>query len=273
MNAAAAIEPTETVETAATPAAGYPDLSSLTVRKIPHKNMILDGVCTNCAHCWQKLTDSVSVQRGIGPDCSKKGYSEDPTDGDEMAAFICLAEFQELVEFLTEHYKPLGIRGLVNGLVRVASLNRPHGRGQEEGNEKLFAACCDAIEALGHGKMATLLRETLVGVWIDPVEGQDGLFAVKTMKRKTPDSWWWFVRRDLAGSEWIKGRVGGGVHHVRFHEAGNPKAVKLSSVSREGRLISNKLALWELMLTHFKGSTVKVSGKAVKIAPKKEEQP
>ncbi len=49
---------------------GYPDLSRLTTKKIPHKDMILDDVCTNCACCGQPLTDSVSVQRGLGPRCS-----------------------------------------------------------------------------------------------------------------------------------------------------------------------------------------------------------
>lgn len=241
----------------------YPDLSNLTITKVPHKNLILSGVCSNCGHCGQPLTDSVSVQRGIGPTCSKRGYSEDPVDGDEMEAFICLAEFRELVEFLTEHYKPLGIRGLVNGLVRVASLNRPRGRGQSEGNVKVFAACCDAIEALGHRSMANLLRHTLISVWVDPVDGSPGVFSVKPLKRKTPEWWWRRVQGDISGARWDRFQS---AHIVRFHDAADAKvSVPATFPDANGRPVSNKRALWELIIEAFEGGFMKHGEKVIKI--------
>ncbi len=242
------------------PSPGYPDLSSVTTKKVPHKDMILDGVCTNCACCGQPLTDSVSVQRGLGPRCSKKGYEEDPVDCEEMDAFICLAEFQELVEFLTEHYKPLGTRGLVNGLVRTASLNRPRGSEQGEGNEKLFKACCDAIEALGHQRMADLLRETLVVAWLNKSQepGEDGVSYLRTKAYRTPSWFYKAVRDSVSGTVWDpKART----YRVQVHSPGRPDAL---TASRDpGK--TNKRAVWELLLKAFEGSALKVDGHAVPI--------
>jgi hypothetical protein len=229
----------------------YPDLSNLTTTKIPHHNLILDGVCTHCAHCGHQLTDSISVQRGIGPICSKKGYSEDPIDGDEMQAMIDLAEFPELVEFLTVYYKPLGIRGLVNGLVRAASLNRPHGTGMLEGNYKVHAACCDAIESLGHKKMAQLLRETLVVVRMDKYSEDPAFITVLVKKRDMPD--WWFnsLRRDISNLRWDNATR---THIVRIYQPGGSA---LLAVSTRPDGISNKLALWNMILKAFPNMILK----------------
>jgi len=246
----------------------YPDLSNLTTVKIPHRNLILEGVCTNCAHCGQPLSDSVSIQRGIGPRCSRKGYSEDPVNGDEEQALIDLAEYPELVAFLMEHYKPLGIRGLVNGLVRVASLNRPRGRDQCEGNADVHAACCDAIESLGHRKLAALLRETLVVLEVRDSELYPGHAEVWVKKRNWTKQWSWDVQRDTWGSFFsreAKATV------IPMHKPDDPKAVACTGRSdSQGRHITNKRALWDLMLKHYGGLVAKVRGRTVKIVEGKE---
>ena len=236
----------------------YPDLSKISAEKLPHSNLVLNGVCTNCACCGQDLTDAVSVQRGTGPICSKRGYSEDSTNADEVEAFIALSEFPELASFLAEHYKPLGIRTLVNGLVRTASLNRPHGTGRKLGNEKVFSACCDAIEALGHAKMANVLRDTLVVAWITKVEAEPGTFLLKTMKRVTPDWWWSEIRNCVKGSVWDADKK---VHRVSFHDALDEKALTPSNIGG----LANKKIVWNLLIQGFEGAVVKVDGKVVKI--------
>jgi len=112
-----------------------------------------EGVCTSCAHCGMPLTDAVSIQRGLGPICSRKGYdAEDIKVTDDSEALIALAEYPDLVDWLMKKYKPQGNRGLVNGLVRTASLNR---------RTPVHSACTDAIEALGYRRLAGALRESL----------------------------------------------------------------------------------------------------------------
>ncbi len=244
---------------------GYPDLSRLTTKKIPHKDMILDDLASSCACCGQPLTDGLSCQRGMGPSCSRKGYSEDPVDGDEMDAFICLSEFQELVEFLTEHYKPLGIRGLVNGLVRVASLNRPRGQGKNaEGNEKLFKACCDAVEALGYVKMAEVLRNSLVVAWLNKSEepGEDGISYLRTKAYRTPDWLYGEIRSSVGGVDWDrKART----FRIPMHKVGQPGSLVVSKDPHK----SNKRVVWEALLKAFEGYVVKIDGRAVPIRVQK----
>lgn len=245
------------------PLDGYPDLRSVTTQKIPHRDMILDGVCEACACCGQPLTDGVSVQRGMGPRCSRKGYAESPSNPDEMAAFICLAEYPELIAFLTKNYKPLGVRGIVNGLVRVGSLNRPRGRKQKEGNEKLFRACCDAIEALGYPKVAELLRETLVVAWLVKAEDEPGVSILRTKLQVTPD---WFrdeVTKTVGQAVWVQGAKG---FRVRLHAPGSESALTPSQVGGK----SNKRVIWELLLKAFEGQAAKIDGqvKAIKVARK-----
>jgi len=130
-----------------------PIVGAISTEKMVHGTMILNGIAEKCVSCGMPLTDAISIQRCMGPDCSAKGYAEDPADPDEMGAMIELAEFPALVEFLTQHYKPLGLRGLMNGLVRVAALNR---------KSPVHAACCNAIEMLGYGRLANTLRSSLV---------------------------------------------------------------------------------------------------------------
>jgi hypothetical protein len=250
----------------------YPDLSAVTTTKIPHQNMILDGVCTHCAHCGMPLTDSVSVQRGIGPICSKKGYAEDPTDADEHQAMIDLAEFPELMKFLIEHYKPLGVQGLVNGLVRVASLNRPRGRGQSAGNRELFIAICDSMQSLGHKKMAEVLRNTLVVVKITDCgdesakcKGNPGCVEVHVKFRDLPFDWnrsirgrIWGARFDKLNKAWI----------IPIHHPSDSSKKAMSLTAANGNTLTNKQALWALLVEKFARMSAKTKNGVVKIEAK-----
>lgn len=236
-----------------------PDLGNLSVVKIPHLNLVLDGVCTHCAHCGHMLTDAVSIQRGIGPICSKKGYLEDPVDSDEIQAMIDLAEFPDLVKFLAEHYKPLGIRGLINGLVRVASLNRPHGKGQSEGNAKVHAACCDAVESLGHKKLATLLRHSLVAMTLAKSEKYSGCMQLHIKYKHYRTSF--AIELEMAAfgvftDKHLKVMV------IPVHEPGNPKNVAYADVVRK---ISNKSVLWDMLQKYYPGYVMKTDSGVVKI--------
>jgi len=244
----------------------YPDLSNLSTKKLPHRNLIMEGCATHCAHCGHELTDSVSIQRGIGPVCSRKGYSEDPVEGDEMQAMIDLAEFPELVEFLTVHYKPLGIRGLVNGLVRVASLNRPRGRGQKDGNVKVHSACCDSIESLGHRKLAQLLRETLVIMELRESDAYPGCYEVWVKRREWSREWSRDLKRATSGSFFCRKAK---ATVVPIHKADDPTLFRYSNRTDEnGRRVINKRALWDLMLQHYGGLVAKVKGVPVKLVEK-----
>lgn len=174
---------------------------------------------------------------------------------------IYLSEWPELIGFLNKHYSSEGNRGLVNGLVRAGSLNRPRGRGQKEGNEKLFRACCDAVEVLGYPKMANLLRETLVVAWIVKAEGEPGISILRTKVRATPD---WFqgeALRSLSEVTWVQGAKG---FRVRLHDAGSEAIHTTSKVGGK----SNKRVVWELLLKAFEGQAVKVDGqvKSIQVA-------
>lgn len=245
--------------------AAYPDLSNVTVTKLPHKNMILDGVCSHCAHCGQQLTDSVSVQRGIGPICSKRGYSEDPVEADEMQAMIDIAEFPELVKFLVDHYKPLGIQGLVNGLVRVASLNRPRGRGQSLGNRQLFMSICDAVNSLGHRKMAEVLRNTLVVATVTDDESNPGCVLVHVKFRDLPSGWSGTVRGAIWGARFDKEKKS---WIIPIHHPQDAARKAMSHVRVEGsqdEYLTNKKALWGLFVANFPGMSVKTKTGVAKI--------
>jgi hypothetical protein len=228
-------------------------VGKISLEKHPHGALILDGVCSHCAHCGMSLTDAVSIQRGIGPVCSKKGYHEDPQNADEMQAMISLAEFPEVCQFLVEHYRPQGVRGLCNGLVRLASLNR--------GNYDLHVACCDAIECLGYLSLSNLLRESISIIQLKDSEQKPGCLEVWVKKhafkwawandlRKIPGQ---YVDRDLKRVIIPVKDSAGNVLYGTF----------------EGRKMSNRQMLWELMLRHYQGFCGKIVGKGgFKILPK-----
>jgi hypothetical protein len=197
------------------------------IKKGQRYTLNFQGVCTHCAHCGQPLSDSVSIERGIGPICSKKGYSEDPVDADEMQAMIDLAEYPALVEFLTKNYKPKGVRGLMNGLVRICSLNR---------RTPVHQACTDAVESLGYKRLASLLRESIAVVEVkDCVEHPDSFHV---WVKKSEWSWGW--TRSL--------RAIPGAHF---------------STALKGTIVpkSQKRALWENLIRFYEGFCAKVPSK------------
>lgn len=154
------------------------------MRKGQHYKLVFQGVCSHCAHCKMQLTDAVSIERGLGPVCSRRGYFEDPTDPDEMQAMIDLAEFPQLVEYLVAKYKPQGVRSLMNGLVKVCSLNR---------RSPVHPACCDAIESLGYKTLASTLRESLACIEIK--EHDDKTYNLWVKRSEWSISWQYDLRR------------------------------------------------------------------------------
>ncbi len=189
--------------------------------------LLFHGVCTACAHCGQPLSDSVSIERGIGPVCSKKGYAEDPKDADEMQAMIDLAEFPSLVRFLTERYKPQGVRALMNGLVRICSLNR---------RSPVHRACTDAVESLGYKQLASTLRESVSVVDVKECKEVPGYFLVHVKKSDWSWDWTNLVRR-IPGSTFRKGLRGSLIP------------------------LDQKRRLWEAMVQHFEGLYAHVPAK------------
>lgn len=194
------------------------------MKKGQHHTLIFQGVCSHCAHCAMMLTDSVSIERGLGPVCSKRGYLEDPTNPDEIQAMIDLAEYPQLVEFLVAKYKPLGVRGLMNGLVKICSLNR---------RSPVHPACCDAIESLGFKKLASTLRDSLACI------------EVKEHDDKTFHLW-------VKKSEW------------NYSWSNDLRAIPGAYMSKQykGWLVAKaqKHLLWALMLKHFENLCAKVPG-------------
>ena len=198
------------------------------IKKGQRFTLVFQGVCSHCAHCGQPLSDSVSIERGIGPICSKKGYMEDPSNPDEMQAMIDLAEFPELVQFLSDQYKPQGVRGLMNGLVRICSLNR---------RSPVHQACTDAIESLGYRKLASLLRESISVVEVSDCKDHPGNYVVWVKKSEWSWNWTNDIRREIPGSFPSRAHKGTIVPHTQ-----KPK-------------------LWELMLKHYSGLCAKVPNK------------
>ena len=201
------------------------------IKKGQRFTLVFQGVCSHCAHCGQPLTDSVSVERGLGPICSKKGYLEDPTDPDEMQAMIDLAEYPDLVDYLMANYKPKGVRGLMNGLVKVCSLNR---------RSPVHQACCDAVESLGYRKLASLLRESIAIVEVSVLSASDD--SLKVWVKKSEWSWAWTnAVRGIPGS--------------------------FFSREHKGTIVpaSRKKELWELIKRHYAGFCCKTEKGTVKI--------
>jgi len=195
-----------------------------------HK-LVFEGVCTNCAHCSQPLSDAVSIERGIGPVCSKKGYMEDPKVSDEIQAMIDLAEFPSLVTFLVERYKPQGVRSMMNALVKICSLNR---------RSPVHPACCDAIESLGYTRLASTLRESIAVVEISVLSASDD--RLKVWVKKSEWNWRWTTE--------IRQILGAGY-----------------STQHKGTLVpaARKRELWNLIKKHYAGLCCKTPTGTVKI--------
>jgi len=233
-------------------------------QKQRHGQLILEGVCTHCAHCALKLTDSESVERGLGPICSKKGYFEEPKDGDEMQAMIDLAEYPELVEFLVQNYKPQGIRGMVNGLVRVCSLNR---------KSEVHKACTDAIESLGYRMLASLLRESLCVVEIKESEKYPGSVEIWCKKA----DWKWQFTNSL---KYLQGAFFSKPLRATVVPLHKIVRVDIGSEVREeqrplmgrdpttGEQETHKRIIWNLLLRHYKDYFAKTPKGCVRVTVK-----
>lgn len=242
---AAKVEPASTLpappEEAAVPEVLFEMPPQDYMKKGLHFKLVFQGVCSNCAHCALKLTDAVSIERGIGPICSKRGYFEDPTDPDEMQAMIDLAEYPELVNYLVTKYKvqtdgKARVRSLMNGLVKICSLNR---------RSPVHQACCDAVESLGYKTLASTLRESIAVIEIK--EHDASMYNVWVKKSEWHYAW----QRDL-------------------------RSIPGAYLSRQakGWLVNKtqKQLLWAYMIKHYAGfcATVRDSNgvkKTVKITP------
>lgn len=193
--------------------------------------LIFNGSCSHCAHCGQPLTDAESIERGIGPVCSKKGYFEDPKEGvDEMQALISLAEFPDLMQYVTDVYKPQGARKMMNFLVKICALNR---------RSPVHLACTDAIECLGYKALASTLRESVAVIEVKPRQDDPDNYTVWV--KKSEWNWQWTnALRALPGTRFPNRHSG---------ERGTivPKR--------------HKAALWGLMNTYFTGFCAKVPRK------------
>lgn len=233
-------------------------LSTLTTRKVAHGRLILQGICTHCSHCHQKLTDAVSVERGIGPTCSKKGYTEDPVDGDGVEAMIALAEYPQLVEFLLSHNEVGNLRGLMNALVKVCALNI--------GNYNLHAACCDAVEALGFRRLANTLREGISCMIIKTSKARPGSYEIYVKR----EHWSYRWDRDLMQIPGAKKERHPNTRQlyviIPIHAPDDPK--RPVGGMFEGKMMTNKAALWQVMLRHFPGRCAKTPAGGVKIVDK-----
>lgn len=192
--------------------------------------LIFDGVCTHCAHCGQPLTDSESIERGIGPVCSKKGYLEDPKQADEMGGIIALAEFPDLADYVAKVYKPQGARKMMNFLVKICALNR---------RSPVHLACTDAIEALGYKQLASTLRESVAVIEVKPRKDDPDNFLV-WVKRSEWHWDWTNALRTLPGTR-FPGRYSG----------------------EKGTIVPkrHKSALWDMMNRYYAGFCAKVPTK------------
>jgi hypothetical protein len=201
--------------------------------------IVLEGVCTGCAHCGMPLRDAVSVQRGIGPICSKRGYLEDPEEpGDPIEAMYALAKWPHLVNLLVKESKGLDkgdVRELLNGLVRICSLNR---------RTDVHDACTDAIETLGYTRLASMLRESLCAAEIRESKDNPSFYVLWIKKSEWTPQWRYDYRNAFPNSQFSRKEKG-----MLFPK--DPVA---------------KRQVWGLLLKHYEGLCAKVpGGKAVRI--------
>ena len=196
--------------------------------------LVAEGVCVACAHCGQPLTDADSVERGIGPICSKKGYNDEVEPRDDAEAMVALAEFPELLNYLVTKYKAKGNRALVNGLTRTASLNR---------RTPVHSACTDAIDALGYKRLASALRESICTVELYDIKENENVYG------------FWIKRCDFSWNFWNRLKTLPGVYMTKF-----PK--RQTIVPKEHRK-----ALAELLVQHYSGLYVKTPKGSFKITP------
>ncbi len=231
------VEVAPVVEVPATPDVVMPSFYMYKGRRI---ELVPDTrVASYCAHCGMELKDALSIERCLGPVCSKRGYTEDPTErSDELQAMIDLAEYPTLVDYLVAKYKPLGVRPLMNGLLKIAALNRK--------SPGLHGSICDAIESLGWPKLAALLRTSIATVEI-------------RVSKARPDHYAVWVQKEVNSMAWYR---------TLCRVAGIGYGHRLQKAEGRGLLIpmSCKRGLWEAMLSFFPGDIARTPAGTIKIS-------
>lgn len=169
--------------------------AKLTTQKLHHGDLILHGVTDRCAHCGINMSDSLSLESGLGPTCRRKaGYFIEPEfPGDVMDAMVHLAPYPEVFQFMLDHYKPGGNRALMNGLVRLCALNR---------KTQLHRDCTNAIEVLGYTKLASVLRRSLEDVVVKPSKDFPGFLQVWIRRSLYNSSFNYECRQDIPNHTW-----------------------------------------------------------------------
>lgn len=143
----------------------------------------LHGVCNNCAHCGLTLTDSLSIETGLGPICRKKARYNDPENAekDETVAMALLSKYEEVFSFLMNNCGKNKSQ-LMKAMVRIASLNR---------NTELHRDITNAIEALGWVTLANHLRKPFAAIVIGK---SDDSYSLKIQKKYFSYEYWNMIR-------------------------------------------------------------------------------
>lgn len=115
---------------------------------------IADITATHCCICNAELTDAVSVNRGIGPICSRKYYDVEHVITDEMVqvalGILFASKLDPRVKVFAKRLKDKP-RDFCNLLVKWASANYDQ--------TEIVFECSDVIAALGFTDLAFVLRE------------------------------------------------------------------------------------------------------------------
>lgn len=235
-------------------------VGSLTTKKLHHRICVTSGVCSNCAHCGMELSDGLSIETGMGPVCRGKGFNDEGVKegADEMQAIVALAEFPEVCTFLVENYHAQGLRKLMNGITKIASLNR--------GNIELHAACCDAIEALGWTKLANTLRDSISVVTIKHSTIHVGCIEVRVKKHAYKWGWMQDMRE-------IQGVFYDRTLSRMIVPIKDPITEKLLTCVFENNNTTRRMAFWLVLVRHYNGCCGKTVGKGgFKITAKLTQQ-
>lgn len=221
------------MQTATVTPVPVPYVGQVSTKKRHHNDLILEGVVSHCAHCALALTDADSVESGLGSVCRKRGgFNVEPDQPDEFMAMAALSDYPELVDHLVQNWKPKGIRGLMNGMVRIASLNR---------RTEVHNTITNAIELLGYRALASVLRKSLAIASIKDSKTHEGHYLVWV--KKADYKWTW--KRDLTNLD-----------GVFFSRAEKGLIVP----------VRHKRALWESFLAHYEGMCLtRPDGETVRI--------
>lgn len=118
---------------------------------------------THCCICRAALTDAVSVERGIGPVCSRKYYIVEHEITPEMVevalGIIACSKLDNAVKLTVKHLKD-NPREFCNILIKWASAHYDE--------RSVVFDVADAVEALGFVELASKLREDRTCVHVRP---------------------------------------------------------------------------------------------------------